>query len=232
MFPIGDDNTGRTIRPYINYLLIAINVVVFVFAQGLGSNEAFLMSFSAVPQEILTNTDITTNGLGVTPIPVYGTIITAMFMHGSIAHIAGNMVYLWIFGDNLENAMGHIKYLIFYLLCGVLATLSHVFVANITGSGLMVPSLGASGAIAGVMGGYIILFPRNKVRVFAFYNVFYVNALLALGIWIVMQIISGVNALGNEGAGVAYAAHVGGFLAGMIMARFFAKRPSSTAIIG
>ena len=130
MLPIGDDNSGRTIRPYINYLLIIINIVVFVLVQGIGTNEAFLMSFATVPEEILTNTDITSNGLGITPIPVYSTIFTAMFMHGGIAHIAGNMLYLWIFGDNLENAMGHSRYLIFYLLCGILATLCHVFLSG------------------------------------------------------------------------------------------------------
>ncbi|HOZ86073.1 MAG TPA: rhomboid family intramembrane serine protease [Niabella sp.] len=222
MLPIGDDNSGRTIRPYINYLLIIINIVVFVLVQGIGTNEAFLMSFATVPEEILTNTDITSNGLGITPIPVYSTIFTAMFMHGGIAHIAGNMLYLWIFGDNLENAMGHSRYLIFYLLCGILATLCHVFLSGYTETGLLVPSLGASGAISGIMGGYIILFPKNRVRVFAFFNVFYVNALLALGIWIAMQIVSGLGALGHEGAGVTYAAHVGGFLAGMILVKTFA----------
>lgn len=227
MLPIGDDNSDRRLRPYINYLIIIINILVFVFVQGLGTNEAAIMSLSTVPEEILTNSDITTNGLGITPFPVYGTILTAMFMHGSFGHIAGNMLYLWIFGDNLENVMGHFRYLVFYLFCGVIATLSHVFLSQYTDTGLFIPSLGASGAISGVMGGYIILFPKNRVRVFALYNVFYVNALLALGIWILMQVISGVGALGQEGAGVAYAAHVGGFLAGMILVKFFVKKPET-----
>lgn len=222
MLPIGDDNSGRTITPYINYLLITVNILVFVFAQGLGSNEAFLLSYSTVPAEILTNSDVVGQGLLPTPIPVYGTIFTAMFMHGGIAHIFGNMLYLWIFGDNLENVMGHFRYLVFYLLCGIIATLCHVFLSAYTDSGLLIPSLGASGAISGVMGGYIILFPRNRVKVFALYNVFYVNALLALGIWIVMQVINGLGTMGNESAGVAYAAHVGGFLAGMLLVKFFA----------
>ncbi|GAB3008252.1 rhomboid family intramembrane serine protease [Niabella terrae] len=223
MLPIGDDNSGRTITPYINYLLIAVNILVFVFAQGLGSNEAFLLSYSTVPAEILTNSDVVGQGLLPTPIPVYGTIFTAMFMHGSIAHIFGNMLYLWIFGDNLENVMGHFRYLVFYLLCGIIATLCHVFLSAYTDSGLLIPSLGASGAISGVMGGYIILFPRNRVKVFALYSVFYVNAILALGIWIVMQVINGLGTMGNESAGVAYAAHVGGFLAGMLLVKFFAR---------
>lgn len=230
MMPIGDDNTGRTITPYVNYLLIAANIVVFIFAQGLGSNEAMLMSLSTVPQEILTNTDISTNGLGVTPIPVYGTIITSMFMHGSIAHIAGNMLYLWIFGDNLENVMGHLKYFIFYIICGIIASLSHVFLSSAMGSGLLVPSLGASGAISGVLGGYLILFPRNQVRVFAIRSIITVPAIVTLGIWIALQIFSQLGALGGqgqEGGGVAYAAHIGGFLAGMILVKFFANRQPS-----
>ncbi|MFT4093689.1 MAG: rhomboid family intramembrane serine protease [Niabella sp.] len=221
MLPIGDDNTGRTITPYINYLIIAVNIFVFVFFQGMGTNEAFLMSFSVVPQEILGNTDIVGGGLGVTPVPVYGTILSAMFMHGSIAHIAGNMLYLWIFGDNLENAMGHKRYLIFYLLCGILATLAHVYMASLTRSGLYVPSLGASGAIAGVLGGYILLFPKNRIRIFIIPFVIRVNAFVALGLWIVFQVVDGMDALGREGGGVAYAAHVGGFIAGLFLAKFF-----------
>ena len=230
MMPIGDDNTGRTIRPYVNYLLIAINILVFVFAQGMGSNMGVLMSFSTVPQEILTNTDITSNGLGVTPIPVYGTLLTSMFMHGSVAHIAGNMLYLWIFGDNLENVMGHMKYLIFYLLCGILASLSHVFMSQVLNNGLLIPSLGASGAISGVLGGYMILFPKNKVRVFALRAIINVPAFVSLGIWIVLQVISQVNALGGrESSGVAYAAHIGGFLAGMILVKFFVNKKTVAA---
>ncbi len=230
MIPIGDDNTGRTITPYINYLLIAINIFVFVFSQGLGTNEAFLMSYSTVPKEILTGRDIVGGGLQPTPIPVYGTIFTAMFMHGGIAHIAGNMMYLWIFGDNLENVMGHLRYLVFYLLCGVLATLAHVFMSAYTGTGLYVPSLGASGAISGVLGGYMILFPKNSIRMLVIPFVIRVNAFIALGLWIVLQIIDGWGALGREGGGVAYAAHIGGFIAGILLVKFFAnRRPVKTA---
>lgn len=227
MFPIGDDNSSRTRTPIINYLLIAVNILVFIFAQGMGSNQAFLMSFSTVPQEILSGTDITTNGLGVTPIPVYGTLLTSMFMHGSIAHIAGNMLYLWIFGDNLENVMGHFKYLLFYIICGIIASLSHVYVSSLLHSGLLVPSLGASGAISGVLGGYLILFPKNQVRVLALRSIITVPAIVSLGIWIILQIVSQLSALGGQGqesGGVAYAAHIGGFLAGMILVKFFVSR--------
>ena len=230
MIPIGDDNTGRTITPYVNYLLIAINIFVFVFSQGLGTNESFLMSYSTVPKEILTGRDIVGGGLQPTPIPVYGTIFTAMFMHGGIAHIAGNMMYLWIFGDNLENVMGHLRYLVFHLLCGVLATLAHVFMSAYTGTGLYVPSLGASGAISGVLGGYMILFPKNSIRMLVIPFVIRVNAFIALGLWIVLQIIDGWGALGREGGGVAYAAHIGGFIAGILLVKFFAnRRPVKTA---
>lgn len=231
MMPIGDDNSGRTITPFVNYLLIAVNIIVFIFVQGMGSNEAFLMSFSTVPKEILTGTDITSGGLGPSPEPVYLTILTSMFMHGSIAHIGGNMLYLWIFGDNLENVMGHFKYFIFYIICGVLASLAHVMVSSVTGNGLLVPSLGASGAISGVLGGYLVLFPKNQVRVMAVRSIINVPAIVSLGIWIVLQIVSQMQALGGSGqeGGVAYAAHIGGFLAGMILVKFFASRQPAAA---
>lgn len=229
MMPIGDDNTGRTRTPIVNYILIAINIIVFIFAQGMGSNEAFLMSYSTVPREILTGTDIVTGPLGASPEPVYLTILTSMFMHGSWMHLGGNMLYLWIFGDNLENVMGHVKYLVFYLLCGALASLAHVFASSILQSGLDIPSLGASGAISGVLGGYMVLFPKNQVRVFALRSIINVSALVALGIWIAMQVISWFGVIGQEtgdgqGGGVAFAAHVGGFLAGIILVKFFASR--------
>src|ERR1051325_3712593 len=174
IFPIGDDNSDRTTTPLVNYLLIAVNLLVFVFLQGLGSNDRFTYAFSTVPQEIVTGRDVVTRdrvveveptgqrmqipGLQPTPLSVYLTLLTSMFMHGGFAHIFGNMLFLWIFGDNLEDRIGHVRYLVFYLLCGVLASLAHVFTTvafSEGGSGLLVPSLGASGAISGVLGGYI-----------------------------------------------------------------------------
>ncbi len=232
MMPIGDDNSSRTVTPIVNYILIAINILVFVFLQKLGSDEAFLMRFSTVPEEILTGSDITSNGLGATPSPVYITILTSMFMHGGIAHIASNMLYLWIFGDNLENVMGHVKYLVFYLLCGVLATLAHVFATSAFGHSTLIPSLGASGAISGVLGGYLLLFPKNKVRVFVFRFVTQMPAWVSLGIWIALQIISGMGMFGGDGTGggVAYAAHIGGFIAGVVLVKFFASKREAAAI--
>src|SRR5215212_4613572 len=184
VFPIGDDNTGRQTTPVVNYILIAANVLIFVLFQGLGSNDRFTYAWSTVPAEIVSGRDITTRGrvveveptgqrmqipgLQPTPGSVYLTLLTSMFMHGGFMHLFGNMLFLWIFGDNLEDRIGHARYLVFYLLCGVLASLAHVFTTaafSEGGSGLLVPSLGASGAISGVLGGYVLLFPRNRVHV-------------------------------------------------------------------
>ena len=238
MFPIGDDNSDRTITPYVNYIIIALNIIVFVFFQGMSGDSAFTYAFATVPKEILTGTDIATTQilsdplgnqvalpLQPTPVPVYFTLLTSMFMHGGIAHIAGNMVYLWIFGDNIENALGHRRYLFFYLFCGIIASLSHVFATKLLGQNLLIPSLGASGAISGVLGGYILLFPRRRVTMFFVRFITHVSALWAIGIWIVFQIISGLGMLGGtDTGGVAYAAHIGGFLAGLILIKFFIPR--------
>lgn len=224
MIPIGDNNADRIRTPFVNYILIAINLIVFVFFQNMGTNDAFLMSFATVPQEILTGEDVLINGMGETPGPVYMTLITSMFMHGGLAHIGGNLLYLWVFGDNLENRMGHLKYLIFYLLTGLLASLSHVFASQFFGKDLLIPSLGASGAISGVLGGYLILFPKNQVRVFVIGTILNVPAFVTLGLWIGLQLLSGWGSIGAEGGGVAYAAHIGGFIAGMILVKFFASK--------
>jgi membrane associated rhomboid family serine protease len=220
MLPIGDDNSDSTRKPFVNYVLIAINILVFVFLQGMGGNETFTYAFSTVPAEILTGKDLTTGVLEPTPVPVYFTLITSMFMHGGWAHLLGNMLFLWVFGDNIENRIGHSRYLIFYLVCGIIASLAHVF---ISGASSEIPSLGASGAISGVMGGYLLLFPSRKVRVLMGRGVGEVPAFVALGIWIVFQVINGMGLLGGEqtGGGVAYAAHIGGFVAGLALIKLF-----------
>ena len=220
MLPIGDDDSDRRFAPLVNYALIAINVLVFVFLQGMGGNEKFTYAFSTVPAEILTGKDIAAGVLEPTPVPVYFTLITSMFMHGGWAHLLGNMVFLWVFGDNIENRIGHIRYLIFYLVCGIIASLSHVFVS---GSDSLVPSLGASGAISGVLGGYLLLFPSRRVRVIMGRGITTVPAFVALGIWIVFQVISQLGVLGGDqgGGGVAYAAHIGGFIAGLALIKLF-----------
>jgi membrane associated rhomboid family serine protease len=224
MIPIGDDDSDRIRTPFVNYLLIALNILVFIFLQDMGSNEAFIAGFATVPQEILTGTDVHSGGLGVTSIPVYLTLFTSMFMHANIAHIGGNMLYLWIFGDNLENRMGHLKYLVFYLLTGLIASLSHVYASQFFGNDLLIPSLGASGAISGVLGGYLVLFPKNRVRVFFIGSILHVPAIITLGLWIGLQVLSGWGSMGSQDGGVAYAAHIGGFVAGMILVRFFAGK--------
>jgi len=220
MLPIGDDDSDRRFAPLVNYALIAINVLVFVFLQGMGGNEKFTYAFSTVPAEILTGKDITAGVLEPTPIPVYFTLITSMFMHGGWAHLLGNMLFLWVFGDNIENRIGHMRYLIFYLVCGIIASLSHVFVS---GSDSLIPSLGASGAISGVLGGYLLLFPSRRVRVIMGRGITTVPAFVALGIWIVFQVISQMGVLGGDqgGGGVAYAAHIGGFVAGLALIKLF-----------
>jgi membrane associated rhomboid family serine protease len=149
-----------------------------------------------------------------------------MFMHGGVAHIAGNMLYLWIFGDNLENIMGPKRYLVFYLLCGILASLAHVFTTSILDQNLYVPSLGASGAISGVLGGYMLLFPKRSIRTWSFLGMMALPAFVVVGIWFVFQIIDGLGMLGGAEGGVAYAAHIGGFIAGMLLVKLFVDRTS------
>ena len=241
VFPLYDDNSDRTITPFVNYLLIAVNILVFVFLQQLGTNDKFTYAFSTVPQEIVSGRDVKTPdrrvetvtgqqllipGLQPTPFSVYLTLIFSMFMHGGIAHIAGNMLFLWIFGDNVEDRMGHVRYLIFYLVCGVLASLAHVFTTAMLAtdpSSLLIPSLGASGAISGVLGGYILLYPTRRVTVILFRFLTEVPAYVAIGIWFAFQLISGLGMLGggSQQGGVAYAAHVGGFIAGLVLVKVF-----------
>jgi membrane associated rhomboid family serine protease len=242
VFPLYDDNSDRTTTPYVNYALIGINIFVFVFLQQLGTNQQFTYAFSTVPLEIVTGHDVVTAGrvlvdpvtgqrlmvpgLGETPLSVYLTLITSMFMHGGIAHIAGNMLFLWIFGDNLEDRLGHVKYLAFYLLTGILASLAHVFTTAALAtdqSSMMVPSLGASGAISGVLGGYILLHPKRRVTVILFRFLTDVPAYVAIGIWFAFQLISGLGMLGggSQQGGVAYGAHIGGFVAGLLLVKLF-----------
>lgn len=239
LFPIGDENLDRRTTPFVNYALILLNLLVFVFFQGLGGNDRFTYAYSTVPAEIISGKDIATQdrilehpvtgqtvevpGLQPTLIPVYLTLITSMFMHGGLAHIFGNMLFLWIFGDNIEDRLGHIRYIIFYLVAGVLAGLAHVFSTVIFAGGneasLLIPSLGASGAISGVLGGYILMFPTRRVTVIISWFVTQVPAFIAIGLWFVFQLINGLGVLGSgsQAGGIAYAAHIGGFIAGLVL---------------
>jgi membrane associated rhomboid family serine protease len=235
MFPIGDDNTDRTTTPVVNYAIIGLNVLVFLLLQQLGSNDAFTYAFSLVPKEITTGIDITgvqivRDALGntgevhhyATPLPVYFNFLSSMFMHGSIAHIFGNMLFLWIFGDNLENLIGHVRYAVFYLICGFAAAAGQVVLSPDS----IIPMLGASGAISGVLGGYVLLFPTRQVRVIIMRIFTTVPAYVAIGIWIVYQVVLGYFSDPGSG-GVAYAAHIGGFVAGLALIKLFAIGRSS-----
>jgi len=237
IFPVGDDNTGRLSTPVITYLLIAVNVLVFVFLQGFGENERFTYAFSTVPQEIRTGTDIagpvrvelgdesTTIPLQPTPGSVYLTLLVSMFMHGSLMHLLGNMLFLWIFGDNVEDDLGPVRFTLFYLVTGLAASVAHVVSTFVLGDNPFIPSLGASGAISGVMGGYLILHPHRRVRVIIMRALTTVPAYVAVGLWFVFQLISafGVISQGPEaGGGVAFMAHIGGFIAGLVLVRVFA----------
>ncbi len=238
MFPISDDNSDRKIFPYVNIAIIILNILVFVLLQQLATNDTFTNAFSLVPKEITSGVDLQglqtfKDSLGrvyvdergqpisitlyETPVSVYLTLLTSMFMHGSIMHIFGNMLYLWIFGDNIENRLGHLRYAVFYLVCGLAAAFSQVFMdINST-----TPMLGASGAISGVLGGYVLLYPNRRVTALLFNFLTSVPAWIALGIWIGYQIISGYFTPAGTG-GVAYAAHIGGFLGGLLLIKVFA----------
>ncbi|MEI7853339.1 MAG: rhomboid family intramembrane serine protease [Planctomycetota bacterium] len=240
IMPLYDDNSQRIRTPFVNYILIAINIFVFVMFQNFGENERFIYTFSAVPAEIISGKDIQSSptvlgktrsgeeiirpGLEPTPFTVYITLITSMFMHGGIGHILGNMLFLWIFGDNVEDRLGHLQYLLFYIIVGILASLAHVATCVLLKSDLLTPSLGASGAISGVMGAYLLFYPNNSVTVLIFRFVTTVPAIVAVGLWFAMQLFSSVMELGaGEGGGVAYGAHIGGFIAGIPLAFFIDK---------
>ena len=237
IFPVGDDNTGRLSTPVITYLLIAVNVLVFVFLQGFGENERFTYAFSTVPQEIRTGVDVAkpvrvelgdeaaTIPLQPTPGSVYLTLLVSMFMHGSLMHLFGNMLFLWIFGDNVEDDLGPPRYTAFYLATGVAASLAHVVSTFVLGDNPFIPSLGASGAISGVMGGYLVLHPHRRVRVIMLRTLTEVPAYVAVGLWFVFQLISAFGVIGQgpqSGGGVAFMAHVGGFIAGLVLVKLFA----------
>ena len=236
MFPIGDDNSDRTTTPVVNYAIIGLNVLVFLFLQQLGSNDPFTYAFSLVPKEVMTGVDIVgvqviRDSLGntgeihhyATPLPVYFNFLSSMFMHGGFMHLFGNMLFLFIFGDNLENLIGHVRYAVFYLICGFGAAAAQVMMSPDS----IIPMLGASGAISGVMGGYVLLFPSRKVTVILFRFLTTVPAFIAIGIWIVYQLVLGYMS-DPAGGGVAYSAHLGGFIAGLALIKIFAIGRSSS----
>jgi membrane associated rhomboid family serine protease len=211
MFPIGDDNSARRTAPLVTYALIALNVLFF-FVE-LSGGDPFIEKWAFVPSRFLAN-----------PFADFLTLFTSMFMHAGWLHLGGNMLYLWIFGDNVEDSFGHLKFTIFYLLCGLAATFAQLAFSL----GSHVPNLGASGAIAGVLGGYILLFPQGSVRVLQGQRVVPVPALIVIGIWFVLQFFSGIGSIANAAqGGVAYMAHIGGFLAGFVLTFLFRGSPGT-----
>lgn len=209
MFPIGDDDSSERTVPIVTYLLIVVNVLFFLVE--LSGGEPFIERWSVVPRRLMAN-----------PGADFITVFTSMFMHGGWLHLGGNMLYLWIFGDNVEDRFGHAKFALFYFLCGIAATFAQVMVS----ANSSVPNLGASGAIAGVLAAYIVLFPRGQVKVLMGRSVVPMPALVVIGLWIVLQFISGVGSITQsaETGGVAYMAHIGGFVAGLVLTFLFGGR--------
>lgn len=226
MIPIRDINPRHKF-PIVTVILIAINVLVFVLIElplfatvdpNTGTSvqlASFFDQYAVIPEQLLTNF-----------FPEIPSVFTSMFLHGGFGHLGGNMLYLWIFGDNIEDELGHFRYLIFYLLCGVIATVVQVAFNALTGGAMDVPNIGASGAIAGVLGGYLMMFPRVQVMtvipILLFMRIPRIPALGVLGFWFVMQLFNGLQNVGAQGGGVAFFAHVGGFVAGFLLVRAFA----------
>ena len=213
MFPIGDDDSAQRSVPVVTYALIVLNVLFF-FVE-LSGGEPFIERWSVVPRRLIQN-----------PGADFITVCTSMFMHGGWLHLGGNMLYLWIFGDNVEDRFGHAKFALFYLLCGIAATIAQVAVS----AGSNIPNLGASGAIAGVLAAYLILIPRGQVKVLMGRAVVPMPAIVVIGLWVVLQFINGIGSITQsaETGGVAYMAHIGGFVAGLVLTFLF--RGSRSAV--
>jgi len=228
-FPISDDDRHLVKPAYVTWLMLIANVLVFIYQV---QNEPFTYGYSAVPFEITTGQDIVEpvelpigGGEFVViphirgPSPIYLTLLTSMFMHGGMMHIGGNMLFLWIFGDNVEHRFGHGRFAVFYLVSGLAASLAQIAISPHSA----IPTLGASGAIAGILGAYLVLFPHNQVHAIFIFRVVSVPAFLVIAIWAVTQFVGGFGSLdvAGQSGGVAYAAHIGGFIAGALIALFF-----------
>jgi len=206
MLPIGDDNSSVRTVPIVTYGLIVLNVLFFLVE--LSSGDAFITKWAFVPSRFLAN-----------PAADFITLFTSMFMHGGWLHLGSNMLYLWIFGNNVEDRFGQGPFLVFYLLCGLAATALQLAFSLDSN----VPNLGASGAIAGVLGSYVLLFPRSRVNVLQSQRVIPMPALMVIGFWFVMQLFSGIGSIAetSDTGGVAYMAHIGGFIAGFVLTFLF-----------
>ena len=209
MLPIGDDDSARRTVPVVTYVLIALNVLFFLVE--LSGGDAFITKWAFVPRRFLAN-----------PAADFLTLFTSMFMHGGWLHLGGNMLYLWIFGDNVEDRFGQARFVIFYLLCGLGATAAQLLFSLSSN----VPNLGASGAIAGVLGSYVLLFPQTRVSVLQGQRVIPMPALIVIGFWFVLQLFSGIGSIAAtaDTGGVAYMAHVGGFVVGFVLTFLFGGR--------
>jgi len=236
MFPIGDENLPGRGLAWVTLSLIAVNIAVFVFLQDASGNNTFTYGWSSIAREITTGVDITKAVpvvIGGTdylipqapgPDPIQLTLLSSMFMHGSWLHLGGNMLFLWIFGDNVEHRAGRILYLVAYLAAGLVGSLAQI----LSDPTSQIPSLGASGAISGVLGAYLVLFPRNRVTAFVFRFLVQIPALAAIGMWIAVQLISSLADPTGAG-GVAYMAHIGGFAAGVLAGLLFRALPDRGA---
>jgi membrane associated rhomboid family serine protease len=218
MIPLKDDLPTRTF-PFVTIVIIAINIAVFFYEVSLGPrSERLIFSYGAIPFNLIYGFE-----RGQSPFPIVASLFTSMFLHGGLLHVAGNMLYLWIFGNNIEDVMGHVRFVFFYLICGVAAVYSHALIDSAS----QVPMIGASGAVSGVLGAYLILFPHAKVLtlvpIFFFIQIIRIPAVIVLGLWIVVQFVNGFFGVGQIG-GVAWFAHIGGFLAGMLLIQLFKKR--------
>jgi len=232
MFPIGDENLPGRGLAWVTLSLIAINIAVFLFLQGATGDNSFTYGWSSIAREITEGVDLTQAVPVVIdgteylvpqapgPDPIYLTLLSSMFMHGSWLHLGGNMLFLWIFGDNVEHRAGPIAYLLAYLAAGLVGSLAQTF-SDPTSP---IPSLGASGAISGVLGAYLVLFPRNRVTAFVFRFLVQIPALAAIGMWIALQVVSSLADPTGAG-GVAYLAHIGGFVAGVLTGLLFRALP-------
>jgi membrane associated rhomboid family serine protease len=221
MFPLRDDNPV-SITPVLTVALIAVNVLIFMYQVSLGPGvEAFVYQYGSIPAVVLGTRHLPE---GLSAVPPHLSLITSMFLHGGFMHLLGNMLFLWIFGNNIEEAMGRIRFILFYLLTGVAASLTHVLINPQS----TLPSIGASGAISGVLGAYVLLYPRARVLTLVFLGFFvrlmYIPAGFMLGIWFVMQLLSGSMSGEESGGGVAFWAHIGGFVAGMLLVGLFKRR--------
>jgi membrane associated rhomboid family serine protease len=237
MIPIGSDESDLRSRPILTYVLIAANVFTFVFLQKFGSDQQFTYAYSMVPYEFLSGHDLVTKDgylldltsrrilgeltvdlqLAPSPHPVYLTLLTSLFLHGSFIHLMGNMLFLWVFGKHLEDALGGFRFLAFYLIAGVSASLIHIFF-NQEPLGSLIPTLGASGAISGVMAGYLMLFPHKMIAVLVYFFAVELPAYVVIGLWFLFQLLNYWGTFGDPtGGGIAYAAHIGGFVVGLAL---------------